>query len=356
MNLSRKVLAILATISLAPAASAQTNVDVMLVFSDDIGLSTFQKTIVAQRYQDVLSEVYEDQLDGDETVTVWPLLVPEMSYAAGDRDNAEALQWMVDQNADSLSALRSGREALGNPGADVVLMVVPKTTDDDCGAAPPIPLLAGTFHSESNAFAIVYLEDVNPTCPEEIVVPHEVGHLLYAEHDTDTNSDDVAPDPDNHATTSTSTGQKSLMWDGVHPFGTEFLSGLFPANTVPGWADNVEFMSSRSFAIVSGYRAPPPEDCGPNFTVSFNQCDGDYANMQLTATLPGYEVTNAKYQVKFGSGGSWGTIFEGILTCPSQSSLGPFFANALLQTAFGDSYCQIRVQVPACGDGGGIIW
>lgn len=267
MYKTRKLLLFLAVISISPLSSAATNIDIMIVFSDDSGLSTSEKTALAGRYQMVLSNVYggatvATQLDGDQTVTVWPLLFPEMSYTASDKSDTQALQWMKDQNAKELplpSPLRVARDALGNPGADLILMVVPETTSNTCGAVGPgeVPLVPGTNRSELDAFAVVHLESVDPDCAEDIVVPHEVGHMLYSEHDTDTNGDDLLPAFYNHATQASDSTLKSLMWDGINSTVTSLLSGFLP-NMTTSWADNVEFMSTTTFEIVAAYRSPPP--------------------------------------------------------------------------------------------------
>jgi hypothetical protein len=160
MQRAQKLLAILCLGSISPLSTAASNIDVMLVFSDDTNLSSIEKTVVAARYQTVLSLVYNNQLEGNRTVEVWPLLIPEMSYTATGKSSLQALSWMKTENNKVLppSPLRAAREALGNPGADVILMVVPPTTDvSDCGRAGPdtIPLTVNTNRSEDSAFAIV---------------------------------------------------------------------------------------------------------------------------------------------------------------------------------------------------------
>jgi hypothetical protein len=230
----------------------------MIVFSADSGLSSFEKTVVAARYQVALTAVYANQLEGGQTIEVWPLISPNMSYTAANKSAVNAIQWMISQNGNVTSPLRIARELLGNPGADLVLMVVPDTTSPVCGYATDVPLVASSSRSESAAFAIVVLEDNDPDCLEEITVPHEIGHLLYAEHETDVNGDDLLPSYSNHATQSSMSSLVSLMWGGfLDSNNTEFLSG-FLASMTSAWADNVEFMTSTSFDVVSRYRAPPP--------------------------------------------------------------------------------------------------
>jgi hypothetical protein len=263
-------------------------------------------------------------------------------------------------------------------GYDVIVLVV----DDgsDCGVATrPTDFSNWTENAEDSAFIVFDQRELCMVDFSTFVIGHEFGHILGGEHQTvgfggvenDMNGND--PVEHNHPVyefsaytilgssgtlNSTDSNRQFLQYSRYLTPETLGSTGV-PEGRYE--MDMFLLIVEETWDMVASYRPkppPPPPDCGPYFTVSFNQCDGVFANMQLSATLPGFEVTNAKYQVKFGSGGSWGTIFEGILTCPSQSSIGTFFANALLQTAQGDSYCQIPVHVPACepGGGGGIIW
>lgn len=345
--------ALLAATSTLYPAHAETNIDVLLVFSDDVALSTFEKTVVAARYQNVLGAVYGipgvpffGQLDGGlRTVEVWPLLT-SVSYVATGKSNADALQWMVDENAKLLpipSLLRASRELFGNPGADVIIMVVPSTTDNDCGGAQFVPKLAGTFRSETNAFAITYLQDVNPTCIEEVVVPHELGHVLYAEHETDTNNDLVSPSPDNHATTDTFSGTKSLMWDGLNAFSSTFLSGYFSTNTVPGWADNVEYFSDDSFDIVSTYRSVP-------VTQAFNcptEYTGCWSNTEqwLVSWGSAFSMSHVFLERSNNGGTTWWPETVGGVVCVPQlvSNTSLFRFSGITIWGAATDYCNITV-------------
>jgi hypothetical protein len=265
-----KVTLTLVCLFLFSSPAAALNIDVMIVFAKDSGLSVVEKGRLGFRYQRELAEVYGDpivgvtgQLDGLKGVTVSPLLWPEMSLRAKGKSKSEILDWMVSQNSNTFSPLRLARELLGNPGADVVIMVVKNPTPFTCGAVQAIPRVATRLNSESNAFAFVVLDDI---CREEFAVPHEFGHLLYSEHERDTNGDTLLPSYNNHATASSNTAfgvnLKSVMWHRITSEATNFLSGSLGTMTT-GWADNVEFMSDESFAVVASYRAllpPPPRE------------------------------------------------------------------------------------------------
>ena len=91
----------------------------------------------------------------------------------------------------------------------------------------------------------------------------------------------------------------------------------------------------------------PPDDCVATFTSSLSYCRGPKGVMQLSVDLAGFFVSNAHYEKKLGAG-SWETVWNGAETCPATMSIGGFLARALLQTPYGDSSCQISVNVPPC--------
>ncbi len=302
---------------LASQSIAGTNIDILLTFSDDTNMSLTEKTQLAVEVQAKIGLVYgldiagltlPSQLLNDQTVRVRPLLA-DLSYEAADGSSGDALAWMKDENNKiPTSPLRLARDGLlGAPGADIVIMVVPSTTSPDCGAAFPIPLFATELHRENNAFAVVVAEDLEPDCDDDLSFPHEVGHVLYAEHEvvldqggsvTDTNGSIVAPDHRNHAIQSNQTSLKSLMWDGLEIDGsnTEWLSGHLGQMTGDD-SNNVAFFSEISFDIVSNYRKPQEEEV----TVFWLPlCFGDgaiYPSLQLALSSGG-----VSYQVNSGTG------------------------------------------------------
>lgn len=330
-----------------------TNVDILIVFSNDTGLSSTQKLRVAQRYQLALGAVYGDflqsgQLDGNETVEVWPLLT-DMSVSGASRTAEQLVDWMVDKNANITSTLRIAREALGNPGADLVLMVVPDTADtrSTCGLATEVPRVASKSNSESAAFAIVVLEQNDPECFEEIVVPHEIGHLLYAEHEDDLNGDDLLPSYKNHATVNSSGSTRSLMWSVIDTEtgrNSSWLSGYFSWLT-SAFADNVDWMSKDSFLVVSQYRAPPPVTNAFNCRVEYSGCANDIEQWLVTYTT-NYAMSEVFMERSNNNGITWWPETTGGLVCIPQlvsaRSLFRFFG-ITVSGALTD-YCVITVN------------
>ena len=87
----------------------------------------------------------------------------------------------------------------------------------------------------------------------------------------------------------------------------------------------------------------------------FHYCANHTAVWTITATLPGFEVTNADYDVQINGSGGWIDIYEGPLTCPSVNLDNVFaIGRALLETEFGTSECTVYVPNWNCpGPGGG---
>ena len=242
MKSLRKVAIAAIGIFLSQLVHAQT-IDVMLVFSDEADLSTEQKVVISSAIQQSFSATY-GWLDGNETVEVWPLFLPEMNFTASNKSGEQALDWMRDENANPISAFSLARTQLGNGGADVVMMVVKDMLGPACGHVYTIPLTTSRFNSESHAFAVLQTDLLSPNCPTDTVAPHELGHVLYAEHEFDTNGDQLLPSFNNHAIESES-GVRSVMWS-TNAARTDLLSGSISSLTGP-FADNVDFISSDSF-------------------------------------------------------------------------------------------------------------
>lgn len=81
----------------------------------------------------------------------------------------------------------------------------------------------------------------------------------------------------------------------------------------------------------------------------FLGCNGSAPMGAITATLPGYTVSNAQYLVST-NGGPWMEIFEGILSCIGLTPQLYMLARAILTTSQGVSECTISVPYPSCDD------
>lgn len=342
----------------SPVAQAST-VEVLLVFSADSGLNSSSKSALRSAYRLALKDVYDNQLGPGDSINL-SYTVASMGYVSAGNTTLDGLNWMWAQNRIPSSALRNARDGSQNGGADLVLMVVPDSSDSMCGRAGKNPLnddwvphTVSTNNKDIFAFAVIVN---NQNCGPyfTVVVPHEVGHLLYAEHEigsstTDSNGNRGLPDIRNHGTRKNSS-QHSLMVAQVSAAMFPTLTGVSPFTDSSGLRDNRAFIMQRSFSVVSRYRQPAPGNCNIEFSLSY--CQGDTAVGQLTATLGGYSVSLADYDTSL-NGGVWTDIYEGILSCPALSV--PFsgavslIGRGILETDFGTSECTVTIPVQLCG-------
>ncbi|MEO1034940.1 MAG: hypothetical protein AAFX44_05190 [Pseudomonadota bacterium] len=347
-------------------ANAQVNVDVLLVFHEGLGLSAAEKTTVSADYQLALEQATAALVNS--TIRLRPTFIdlegPKKPDGTPEYAPSKVTKWLHDENADVLSLLRQSRDFIL---ADLVLMVVPQL-DGACGVAgyaeraeegPPRRI--DVYNSEQFAFAAVEYG----ACDHRDTVPHEIGHLLYAEHEkdefpvlgspgatTDSNRDKLAPAINNHGHTQNtlrsimysawSSTKSRTLWSGA--------AGVFDSDTT--FANNQEFLAGEAFATVSQYRGPPPGSCDPQIVLQM--CQGSLVLGQFTAKLPGHNVLSARYEIRRGFSGPFEEIYEGPLICPSTTMLpGEHTVRAILETVNGLSQCELHVALGECDSGGG---
>ncbi len=99
-------------ILLSPRISvAFDEIGVLLVYSSDSGLSSFEKTSFAGRYQPAVDAAFIT-VDGSRTINILPLVTPNKSYTAANKTDKQAVSWMKSENSNVASALRVARESL----------------------------------------------------------------------------------------------------------------------------------------------------------------------------------------------------------------------------------------------------
>lgn len=156
------------------------------------------------------------------------------------------------------------------------------------------------------------------------VALHEIGHVVGFAHQADT--DDVMQ-------AGTSGFYNPAL--GTGPYGHAGRNPFYEL-------DNDT--SVGVFNIYGQPPSPPPPSC--DVSVSFLGCNfGGNGNFQVTASLPGYEVTSADYDLSIG-GGPWWDIFEGPLTCPTFNLGLTALIRVILQTQYGTSQCTTTVYIP----------
>jgi hypothetical protein len=244
--------------------------------------------------------------------------------------------------------------------ADIVVAVVP-VVGTLCGAVPPGMINAPNVSSSNERLAYAVLKQSCITAPSNNmkIASHEVGHLLSLEHhDSDPATSLPLGIPHNHAEedfddhTVMGSPEDDCISTSINCNGHDFLSEVgrtFPDGGSAGNASESNakaVVSAVSWDVVSAYR-PIPQLQACNMRWEFTGCNGPVGVGIITATLPGYTVTNADYDASY-SGGPWIEIFEGILSCPSATQQTNMIVRAILSTLFGVSECSMAIPVTVC--------
>jgi hypothetical protein len=261
--------------------------------------------------------------------------------------------------------------------ADVVLFVlsqVNEPTAEGCGAARGFParkidlvadLVDGHHLQNANTLFAAFITLIHPGCvtlDPLYSAAHEIGHVLFAEHEViflngeavdevGGNGDVNLPTKENHPKISGS--NRTIMFSGGPSASGKFYSKQgkkFPggANAYGTYSKVANYMANTSYDYVAHYRRPaPPPAC--NLIVDFNGC---HATLQytVTASLPGYTVTNMNMDYRYGTTGEWIDWFDGIFTCPGFNTPVLRTIRAILTTASGLSQCEVYVYPQICDD------
>ena len=331
------------------------NIDVAVLFSSDTSFSNFEKVQKTAEFQ-LLANAASADVPGNLSFSFVPLIT-SVSYNASNKPDEDAVVWMLDQADNPVSPLSLARKMLVAGGTDLVLMITDTwTTTDSCGVALEAPRTIGFHRSETHAFAAV-ATGLGGVCDRtEISIAHELGHLLYAEHEisggTDDNGDTILPAIDNHGIRTG--GLRSIMYSDINASeSTPFFSGTI-AGLSSSTANNGRFFSLDSAGTVAAYRPRATaqactidifETCAPGATVPA---------YQATPQLPGYTVLDTLVQSMPANGSSgWEDLFEGALACIGIDAPVTTYIRALLQTTQGISECQVTFQPGFCEGGGG---
>lgn len=292
-----------------------------------------------------------------------------IGYDATGKSQQIVINWMYGSGLAQLQTMREGH--------DLVIMIVQDFIGSACGVSILRDVVAQTNNdvAQFGAMALGGCEN-----PPGNVLAHEFGHLLSLEHQVarDSNGfilldgDDPAkpsnsrsvdvPETSNHGyweDFQNNNSPRSLM---ANPTSDQYTFGRFTDGGSPydsTYEDAMDvlgigFFGLGSWDAVSRYRDPlPPPSCNASYiSIQPLVCNGNNRSVLVTASLPGYTVTNARYELDIGSNGIWSIIFEGILSCPFFNTNIGGLVRVILETQYGTASCQRSFSVPSCPEGG----
>ncbi len=322
------------------------NIDVMFVFANDVSLSLTERIALEIEYEGhaniallssgLLSHTFEFSM---------PFVNGATSYNSKQKTWLQAIDWM-DEQLDGITVLSAERELYES---DIILMVVddwlPVFGKQACGnAGGTNEISPNSFtYSNSNNYAVAAV-DRTSTCPDAELIPHELGHVLLAEHQItgnpplDNSHDIQKPRPYNHGL---KVGNQATLMYTPKAAGDSYynlFSGSSAAFTT-SQSDVVKFFRDDSWDEVAAYRPvgpPTSQSCTPQVTV----CNGSVVVHLFTPYInEPYEITNVRLETRTSSSQSWIPGYDGPFTCPSHSSGNSFWYRLIIDTIHGSTTC-----------------
>lgn len=345
----KKVFEIAVLCCLPLLAVANPTINIAVVFSNDHGLNSSQKNIWAADVQRHLSDAFSGF---NYSFEIW-VSPNNLSISTGNKTAVETVEWMQ-----SNAGLKQIRNTIGGSGADLVLMIGGETLSSVCGRAgiarPPLgtmpPLAVSTHEHDHAAYAAIFIKETN--CVRwDIIIPHEVGHLLYAEHQrsADNNGDINKPSRINHGISSGS--NRSIMYNPTSSAsiqewsGSTGLAGNYENNKT--WLNNTSMINT-----VAAYRPLQPASPPSTASVEWLYCNGSTASYSVT--WGGVTIYPDDYFEVFRQiGTSWYPWYEGDDGCVMHSSSSSAVKfRVRIKSIGGDSDFVIFSGGHSCGGGG----
>lgn len=342
-------------------ARAGTVIDVLFVFNSQASASISNKQVWVDeqisRVNTFLVASGRPTLRFHATVDTQAL-----SYSTSGKSTHTVINWMQ-----SSSALA------GRRGSNDLVVLVGTNMSNACGAASALRDSISSLNRDLAQYAVI---DASAGCPNPPgrVLGHELGHLLYLEHQVHYDSigqllidgDDYPTKPSNsysvyspvaknHAyieDDDVSNSPRSLMASPLHATATfdEFTDG--GGDYDPDFEDQTAVMGvgiplNGSWDAVSRYRDPPPSvACGAYFLGCPVGCG--HSPYILTWSSP----TATSYQVQHKLFGSWNSYYSGS-GLSTLASTGTVFSEQFrvrgINSGGSGNWCTIWIQVQ-CSD------
>lgn len=311
-------------------------IDVAVVYSNDHGLSASQKVAWAVDVKQHLDDAYSNF---NYVFDVW-VSSADLPIATGNQSAPATLAWM--QGNPGLQSIRNNTGPKG--GADLVLMIGGSTQSSACGRAgvarPPFgtepPLFVSLEERDHSAFAAIFVQKSG--CARwDIIIPHEIGHLMYAEHERDSDNNNVLDKPSSINHGIEVAGVRTIMYGGANSASLQIWSGSTGFSDI--YEDNETWLADSAMVnTVAAYRNPAPtaQSCPPVVST----CTGNSVMHVFTPYInEPYQMTNIRLETRQNPSQSWIPRYEGPFTCPTFGASSSFWYRILIDTIYGSTQC-----------------
>jgi hypothetical protein len=199
------------------------------------------------------------------------------------------------------------------------------------------PLAVSIDERDNAAYAAVFIRE--PDCVRwDIIIPHEVGHLLYAEHQksSDNNGDINKPSRINHGISSGS--NTSIMYRPTSSASIQEWSGS--TGMAGNYENNKTWLNDSSMInTVAAYRPlqpPTAKACPPKIMY----CSGNTGVYAITPSInEPYTITRIEMFTRNTPQQSWLPSYDGNFTCPTHGAFSTFYVKFLIHTLWGTAEC-----------------
>lgn len=358
----KKTSFLIALIFLSSLNASAATLKIQFLFDDFLHGSAYFTPVTREVFAESIASELEQLLDdsGLDSNFAWTVDHTPVVWDAGPGTDTPQKAVGFLKTDPQMSAVR------GDADVQIMFVAMPLPYANICGFASDgsnngaIPDSIAVSNRDMHAYAVI---TISPLCEPGYgsSTAHELGHLLYAEHQVNADGDEEGTPPKNDIPKPYNHGYKQLGPVPLNPgdptpvYDTIMVSPiniqnvpLFFSDNLSSESDVVRLIDDDSWGVVSLYREPPPPDC--TLVVQPQSCDSaPFVNYSATATLPEpYDILNVDIDVRIGQTGVWTDIYEGVFTCPSYTTVFQSLVRAFVQTQFGDSSCEVLVIPPNC--------